>query len=162
MIGYLPLVLTGIGIIVSILYYTNVLRNANKARLRELVFQRGQTYSFEYLNSFAETMRLTDWKTGEEFYQKYGPTTNPEKWARYAHVTNLYNIAGVMLKENMAEEELIFTLYPPFAIIRLYEQFEPTFTNMREDTNYQKFYEPFEFLYKRAKQKYPDVRKSSN
>ena len=31
-IEYLPLVLTGIGIIASILYYTMVLRNANKTQ----------------------------------------------------------------------------------------------------------------------------------
>jgi hypothetical protein len=32
MIESIPYVLTGIGIIISILYYTNVLQNANKTR----------------------------------------------------------------------------------------------------------------------------------
>ena len=36
MIEYLPLVLTGIGITVSILYYTSVLRNANKTQQMQL------------------------------------------------------------------------------------------------------------------------------
>jgi hypothetical protein len=39
MIEYLPLVLTGVGIIVSILYYTSVLRNANKTRELQLQAQ---------------------------------------------------------------------------------------------------------------------------
>jgi hypothetical protein len=36
MIDYLPLILTGIGIIASILYYASVLRNANTTRQAQL------------------------------------------------------------------------------------------------------------------------------
>jgi hypothetical protein len=48
MIEYLPLVLTGIGIIVSILYYSNVLRNANKTQQMQLETRQVQLFMQMY------------------------------------------------------------------------------------------------------------------
>ena len=45
MIEYLPLVLTGIGIIVAIIYYTLTLRNTNKTRQAQLFMNLYSTYS---------------------------------------------------------------------------------------------------------------------
>jgi hypothetical protein len=42
-LDYLPLVLTGIGIIASILYYASILRNANKTRELQLKAQEHAT-----------------------------------------------------------------------------------------------------------------------
>ena len=78
MIEYLPLVLTGLEITVSIFYYSRVLVNTNKARLREVIFQRAQVYSGYYTESFAATRNMNDWSTVEEFQAKYGITANPE------------------------------------------------------------------------------------
>jgi hypothetical protein len=55
-IEYLPIVLTGIGIIVSILYYTSVLRNANKTQQQQLDTRQAQLFMQMY-NKWGDDLR---------------------------------------------------------------------------------------------------------
>jgi transposase-like protein len=154
---FLAIILTGLGLTASIFYYAMVLRNTNKSRLRDVIFQRAQVYSSYYTESFAATRNMTDWDTVEEFKAKYGISVNPEKWSKYMYITRVFNIAGILLKENMADADLIFKLYPPYAVINVWEQFEPVTQNLREFVNYPEAYDSFEFLYNQAKQRYPEI-----
>ena len=136
MIEYLPLVLTGLGLTASIIYYASILRNQNKTRQR-------------------------DWKTFDEWEQKYGPDTNPDAWANYLYITRIYNLAGIMLQEKAADPELIFKLFAPTAIIRVWEQFEKIIIDDRKKSNYYDHYGPFEYIYNEAKRRFPEVTKIS-
>lgn len=151
------ILLSGIGISASLVYYAQVLRNTNKSRLREVIFQRAQVYSSSYTEAFAATRTMNDWETVEEFQSKYGISASPDKWSKYMYITRVYNIAGILLKENMADADLIFKLYPPYAVINVWEQFLPITENLREHVNYPEAYESFEFLYEQAKQRYPAI-----
>ena len=153
----LSIVLTGIGIMVAIVYYAQVLRNTSKARLREVIFQRGQVYNLDYAEAFAEVINMDNWETVEEFQEKYGPSTNPVKWAKYVYITRVYNIGGILLEENMADADLIFKLYPPYSVMRIWELFKPITQDLRERRNYPDAYRSFEFLYRQAKQRYPGI-----
>jgi hypothetical protein len=72
-VEYLPIVLTGIGIIVSILYYTSVLRNANKARKGQLLMQAYTRLDTQY--RIDAIVNMNQWKTDnfEEFFQSAQP-----------------------------------------------------------------------------------------
>ena len=153
----IALILTGLSITVSIVYYANILRDTSKARQREIIFQRGQVYNLEYSKAFAKTLNMRDWKTPEEFQNKYGVYNNPEEFAYYMYITRVYNIGGLLLKENMVDADLVFKLYPPFSVINVWETFEPLMLNLRERTNYPDAYKPFEYLYTQAKKKYPQI-----
>jgi hypothetical protein len=157
MVDYLPLVLTGLGLAASIVYYASVLRNSNKARLREVIFQRAQVYSGFYTEAYAAIRNMNDWNTAEEFHAKYGISVNPDKWSKYMYITRVFNIAGILLQENMADADLIFKLYPPHAVINVWEQFELITQSLRDRVNYPEAYESFEFLYKQAKERYPEI-----
>jgi hypothetical protein len=157
MIEYLPLILTGLGIAASVFYYSMVLRNTSKAKLREVIFQRATVYSSYYTESFAAARNMNDWNTVEEFQTKYGISANPEKWSKYMYITRVYNIAGIMLKENMADADLIFKLYPPYAVINVWEQFESVTKSLRDRVNYPEAYASFEFLYEQAKKRCPEI-----
>jgi hypothetical protein len=102
-------------------------------------------------------MTMTDWDTIEEFERKYGSQTNPEMWSKYLYIMRVYNLAGILLRENMAEADLIFQLYPPMAVIRIWEQFEPLTRDRRRLRNFPGFFEPFEHLYDQAKKLHPDI-----
>ena len=85
MIEYLPLVLTGIGIIASVLYYSSVLRNANKTRELQLKAQQQaeqtrqaqifmQTHSRFQDPSFTKMyneVMAREWDSLEEYREKY-------------------------------------------------------------------------------------------
>ena len=57
----------------------------------------------------------------------------------------------------MADADLIFKLYPPYAVIGVWEQFAPIMLNLRKQRNYPGAYEPLEYLYQQAKQRYPNM-----
>ena len=84
MIEYLPLVLTGIGIIVSLLYYTSVLRNAENTRRRDQLFLRFQSIDKEWLKAYAYVIS-TDFEDLEDFIQINNAKTN-------ARALNWYNV----------------------------------------------------------------------
>ena len=71
MIEYLPLVLTGLGIIVSILYYTNTLAIANKARRKDIIFQSHIPRTPEYYEIFSNVVQMRDYNTRKEYEEKY-------------------------------------------------------------------------------------------
>lgn len=155
-IDTLSIVLTGIGLIVAIVYYAQVLRNTSKARQRELIFLRYQGYSKEYVRTYFEVSKYTDWEDAEEWVSKYGKDVNIEADSNWTYMMSIYNIAGLLLKEEEADPELIFQLYPPHVVIRLWELFEPVIQALRARTHPDHL-KPFEFLYGEAKKRYPEI-----
>ena len=153
----LSIVLTGIGLIVAIIYYSINIRNASKVRQRDILFQRLQGYNLEYTKTYIEVASYTDWKTTEEFKEKYGMITNPDAFSKYLYITRVYNLAGLMLKENVADADLLFQLYPPGAIISMWEQFLPFILEGREIRNNPVLDENFEYLYTEAKKMFPEI-----
>jgi len=153
----LSIVLTGIGLIAAITHYSLTLRDTSKARQRDLVFQRLLGFSLEYTKTFAEVAAYTDWEDVEDWQKKYGILTNPEAFSKYAYIWRVYNLAGILLKEKVADVDLILKLYPAQSVISVWEQFEPIFRDRREKRNHPAMYEPFEFLYNEAKKRYPEI-----
>ncbi len=146
----------GLSIAASILYYASVLRNANKAKQRELIFQRYQGYSKDYVKTYFEVSKMTDWTDAEDWVRKYGKDVNLEADSNWTYIMSIYNLVGILLQEEEADPELIFQLYPPHVIIRLWENFEPVIQGLRGKTHPEHL-KPFEFLYNEAKKKYPDI-----
>jgi hypothetical protein len=156
----LPIVLQIVqtaGILVGIFYYIMTLRNSTKARQRELIHQKAQIQSLDYTRTFWELATWTDWETVEEFQEKYGMPNNPEAQAKFSHMMRHYSLAGTLLKENMANADLIFQLYPVLAVIELWEQFEAVILNVREKRNSPTHLDGFEFLYREAKKRHPEI-----
>jgi len=77
-IEYLPIVLTGIGIIVSIVYYASVLRNANKTQKMQLETRKAQLfmqiYSMFASNEYFErggAIVSTEFEDAEDFWENH-------------------------------------------------------------------------------------------
>jgi hypothetical protein len=113
-IEYLPIVLTGIGIIVSILYYTSVLRNANKTQQMQLETRQATLFMNVYnrwdvdmANAFHEVMSW-EWDDFDDFMEKYGWLKNREKYTATAgKLTGFYEGIGVLVKEGFLDIRLI-------------------------------------------------------
>jgi hypothetical protein len=162
----IPLVLDIIrtaGILVAIVYYITIMRNqqrtrelslkaqeeAEKARQREMIIQRSQTYGLDWMRAWNEINKMTDWEDAEDFAEKYSGTESRAQWM---YIMRQYTLAGLHLKEG-ADPDLLFQLYPPYSIITLWERFEPVFRRQRDPN----VWGPFEYLYTEAKKRYPDV-----
>jgi hypothetical protein len=157
------------GIIVGIIYYITIMRNqqratlqSTRARQRELIFQKHQTYSKEYFQTIWETNLYQDWKTPQEFIQKHGPPNNTDDFIKFSYSMRHYDLAGVLLLENESEADLIFKLYPAQAVIQMWELFEPVIMWVREKRNNPEHLASFEYLYLQAKKRYPDIIPGTN
>ena len=159
-----------VGILVGVYYYITTIRvnqrnqeialkaqeNAEKNRQRDMIIQRSQSYSLEYLRAFQEVRAMDDWEDPEDFERKYGRTTNPEARSKWLYIMRLYEMAGLHLQKG-ADPEILFEIWPVMAIVNLWEQFESVIKYQRERNNAPFMYEPFEYFYNEVKKRYPDV-----
>jgi hypothetical protein len=160
-----------VGVLVGIVYYITIMRTnqktrelslkaqeaAEKARKREMIMLRSQTYTMEYARAFIEYERMEEWTTVEEFDERYGIRNNPEAFANVIYIRNLFNSAGLMLKEEGVDPELLFQLYAPGAVVSLWEKQLMHVESVRERFNYPELYSGFEYLYNEAKKRFPDI-----
>ena len=155
------------GILVGIVYYITIMRNAQrtreltlkaqeeteKARQRDMIIQRSQTYGMDYMRAWYEASNMTDWDDVEDFNEKYRGSESRIKWM---YLMRQFTLARLHLKEG-ADPELLFYLYPPTSVMTLWERFEPVLRYQSERSNDPRMWEPFEYLYNEAKNRFPEV-----
>ena len=146
MIEYLPLVLTGIGIIVSILYYTSVLRNQNRTRQAQLFTQLYKDYRTpENLSLMSKAMQM-NWNDYDEFQSKYSSITQMEERLPYTFWSMYFQEIGILLKEGFIDITLVAQFLPDF-FRGYWKKFEPIILEERKRTNYPQYFGGMEFLY---------------
>ena len=145
MIEYLPIVLTGIGIIVSILYYTSVLRSQNLTREAQLL-----NSIYQDLNSKERWMQLADtmnmeWTDFSDFKNKYSRDADPDAYGTWMSI--LWTLGGIghLLQEGMIEAKKTYNLVGPFTVI-LWDKFESVIIEYRKEWNMPEGYVTFEYL----------------
>ena len=151
-----------IALIVGIVYYITIMRNAQKAqqesenaRQNELVFQKFQNITLEYARTFVEVMTMKDWDDAEEWEEKYYRTNNVEAFSKLHYIMRLYEMAGLMIRQG-ADPDIVFSLYPEGAVINLWEQYESVIHYMRDMWG-PEFVNSFEYLYNEAKKRRPEI-----
>ena len=151
-IEYLPIVLTGIGIIVSILYYTSVLRNANKTQQMQLETRRTQlsTSTIEKIGSkdfyrdFIELMQL-DWIDVDDYMKKYDHRVNPESFAQRWTVWISYDNLGYLLREGLINREILFNAAATSSIL-MWGKYKPIIDYYRKKELGPRYMENLEYL----------------
>ena len=146
------------GLLVGIGYYVTTLRNAEKNRMKEMVFQRMQTRTPEYyLNIFESNPSLLEFETIEDYHSKYNWRTTPELLAKRYTIQSKLDAWGFLLKEGLIDLEFITQLHNPSFIVSWYEALEPIFVDNRKRGNPESNKE-FEYLYKAIKKRHPQTK----
>jgi len=133
------------------------LRNSEKARAREIIYSRYQTNKLEYYQALNTVFTMTGFETYEEFNKKYGRYTNPEAFANFLYVGWVFNNAGVLFQDKLADSKQILTVYNPTTIVNFWDKFGVWVMGFREQTNYTEYWKPLESLYGEVKRLYPDL-----
>jgi hypothetical protein len=159
MIEYLPLVLTGIGIIVAIVYYTLTLRNANRTRELQLRAQEqaletrqaqffmqiyGRLHEKDHWEQYTEINSRT-WDDIDDWWEKYGEKNN-QAMAAFASVGSYFEGIGVLIKENLVDMRLVAELMSG-PIISFWEMHAPIIDELRVVMNEPRMLIETEFLY---------------
>jgi hypothetical protein len=114
------LMLTGLSIAASIIYYANVLSNANKTQRMQLETRQAQLFMglYETYRSPEFRKQWTDILNQEytgfnDFWDKYGLENNPEAWANWQSVASFFHGIGVLVKKGLIEPSLLDELISP-------------------------------------------------
>jgi hypothetical protein len=158
-IEYFPIVLTGIGIIVSILYYTSVLRNANKTQMQQLETRQAQLFMQVYnqMNGprYQEAiMMMVPFRfTGiKEFLEVFNFETEKglDNWRHITAIVSYYEGVGVLVKEGLLDIKYVALLMCGMTIT-LWEKFAPIAQDIREYTGSRRWASEWEYLYNELK-----------
>ena len=143
---FLAIILTGLGLTASILYYTMVLRNQNKTREAQLFMSIYNNHIALPTQTIAvELMHQWEWKDYDDFMEKYSLPNNLEAHAKWTHYFSSLEGLGILLRKGLIDADLIYsTQYG--SIIMIWERFLPIIEIWRETVG-SHLYEDPEFLY---------------
>jgi hypothetical protein len=146
------------GILVGIYYYLTILRNQEKNRMINMVFQSMQTRTSEYFEDVYDVVEpLFGWKTVEEFNELYNWKKTPEIIVKRSSIQNQLSAWGLLLREGLIDVDFIGRLYPPSYVITWWERNEPIYLDNRKRTNNPEYMKDLELLYQSLKKRYPNV-----
>ena len=146
MIETIAFVLTGIGLTASIVYYANVLNNANKTRelqlkAQELAIETRQAQLFMGIyQSWILKDNLKDmekwlaweWTDFDDFMTRYGPEENPEDHASWDRMIYYFEGIGLMVKQGLVNPDTVFELLGLVTLF-LWDKYHPLLLQMREN-----------------------------
>jgi len=139
-----------LGVGAAAFYYIMTLRNTEKIRRKDIIFQSNAPRSPDYYALYYDIVpKLHEYSSRNEYNKKFSSEVRSKHNYLYMH----FNTIGVLFKDGMASAEEIFQIYPPHSIIQLWEVTEPLMRETREDSCNPEFLKPFELLALEAKKK---------
>ena len=147
----LSIVLTGLGIMGAIIYYTLTLRNTNKTRKTQLFM--------EVYNKFNDTVEHTqenlafnrlEFDGFDDFMEKYGPDANPRVFAKLYHSMMFYEGIGLLVKRGLIDIEMVED-FMSGVIMGFWGKYGPILKESARRWNYPTYGEWAEYLYKQIR-----------
>lgn len=128
---FLAIILTGLGLTASIVYYASILRNANKNQKLQLETRQAQLFiqiCNQTLNNPAfmkgyYVIMDSDWKDFNEYIEFLGEPGS-ENWNDIFLVGGILESIGVMVKEGLVNSSLVWSLMGRI-VIEYYEKIGP-------------------------------------
>lgn len=154
MIESIPLILTGLGLTASIVYYANILSNANKTRELQLKAQlqaeeTRQTQLFmNVYNRFQDpdftkmwiNLMQREWKDVDDYWKKYDAMDSD-----VLSVQTFFEGIGVLLKNKLIDPDFVYELMPTM-VTSLWKKYESIVLSVREFSGYPQYWRPLEYL----------------
>jgi hypothetical protein len=143
---------SALGVMIALFYYAITIRNTEKTRRKDFIFQSNLARTPEYFDIFHMVdNQMWDYETLEEYYAKY----SDEQITRHNYLYCYFNVIGAIYKEKVASLDEIFQLYPSHSTISLFEISWPLIRDVRARSN-SEWLKPFELLYEEAKKRNPE------
>ena len=147
------LILTGLGLIVSILYYTFTLQNSNQTQKQQLETRQAQLFmdiynhwnTPEFWKNFWTIMDL-EYTDYDNYIEKYGRHTDPEGYSKIMSLFSFYEGLGVLVKRGLIDPYFVDDLLGG-TIVYYWEKMMPIFREMRVRTDYPQVATMIEYLY---------------
>jgi len=103
------------GVLVGVVYYILEIRHQRSIRETEIETRQANLfmqiyehyYDEDFLKRLNEVVFEWSWKDFDDFWQKYGPSTNPEAFAKFDTVGSYFKGIGVLLEKNLIDLDLV-------------------------------------------------------
>ena len=133
-------------------------RNLVKTRKIELYMELyNRINEKEFHHDFTEVLLLWKWKDSNDFFEKYGPEKNLDKFMKFTLTTTYLENMGLFLKEKLVDTHLVANLVGSM-IQNFWEKYEPIIIEMRQRYNTPKIMPMTEYLYEQVKSVRPKGR----
>lgn len=144
-------------LVVGIIYYLTIMRN--QQRNQELTL-KAQEQAIESRNtqflmqlysdiSDEESIKMIfsdkTWDTFDEWWELYGPTKNPDAFAKWLHAMLTYEIIGVLLKRGFLDIEVIDDLMSGGTLM-IWDRYGSIIEGLRERFGYPQLQEHQEYM----------------
>ena len=154
---FLAITLTGLGLMASIIYYSTILRNANKTRELQLQAQKlaAETRQAQlFMQSYRETSTIEiqqicselmswEWTDFNDFNTKY--LLKPEKMGKYVTFMLYWHGLGILLHEKYIPKEMLYKMdQNGAASIMYWTKFKQVSLDMRRARNQPNLWKYFE------------------
>jgi hypothetical protein len=122
------------GVTIALVYYTQVLRNQERARQRDQLQLRIQSADRPYTRAWTNVI-FKKAANREEWMEVYHPIKDPELFADMIFIQARFQSLGIMLKEKIIDPDLLYKIYSPHSILATWEHYEPNVLARREEIN---------------------------
>ena len=128
---FLAIILTGLGLTASVLYYSTILSNANKTQKMALETRQTQLFLQFYDTVNAENMQTVteilawEWEDYDDFLEKY---YSPDLFSKYNTQFQRYNGIGLLAMRDQIDLDLVYQ-FVGSPIIRIWEKFKDIIVN---------------------------------
>jgi hypothetical protein len=151
---FLAIILTGLGLTASIIYYASILRNANKTqqlaietRQAQLFMNLYDTYrSAEFRKQWDDVVFRMEWKDWDDFNSRYNAEASFEERNSWFSVATYFEGLGVLVKRNLIDMAMVYDLLA-YSIKMAWERMGPIETETRIRFNMPHLFDDFEYLY---------------
>jgi hypothetical protein len=132
------------------------IRNMSQTRRTEVTLQFFDKFTRpEFSEQYRHVVFEQQFESYEEWFEKYGPTINPEAYNNMLAVVGVNNSTGRLLRKGIADPDFVFDFMPPYADVRLWEKLKPFVEGRRRLWKSPRYLESFEYLYDEAKKRLP-------
>ena len=156
---FLAVILTGLGLTASIVYYSTILSNANKTRELQLQAQEHATETrqaqmfmdlYKQFNDpdFVKRKRRVanfEFTSYEEYDKKYGPESNSEAYDDHFSVAAFFEGIGILVKRGLIDDMM------SESVLSFWGKYRDVFYKVRRKYNYPTSAEHVEYLYESVK-----------
>ena len=142
------IVLTGIGMIIALTYYSLQIRNQNRTRQAQLFMQIYNRWTdTEFNENFIDVINR-DWKDYDDWNTKFSERVNPQASARQRTIGQYFEGVGVLVYRNLIDVNLVDDMMSSLLLI-FWEKQKPVIMGLRERFSRPQILEWTEYLYMR-------------
>ena len=116
-----------------------------ETRQEELFMEYRATTTYEGLRHWQDVMYRQDWKTWDEYWEKYSTRVNLEAATKVMYIANLFHTLGVLARERLIDPKFIYK-QDPHSVVLTWNRLKPYVIGVRKNLGIHQLYEAFEWL----------------